>query len=148
MQSLNERLQYASEKLRESLVILSDLKEVENHAKAMDITYLESVAKARFGFCVTAEILHDFLWHPEKFDALQYSEKTAIEQLIVRSREVCNQALIGLKADLRHFLIKQVVRQYGLSCWNDVSQDEQLNSWIIPPNLRSSTSVSVYSDIV
>ena len=100
------------------------------------MAYMESIARIRFVLCITADICHDYLIDTTKYEDLPRQEKTAIKQLIVRVSELCANVVMVPEDCLKHFIIKQVVKGYGYTCWLAISQHELLKTWITPSTLK------------
>ena len=120
----------------ESLVILAHQQEVMKHMQTMDFLYLESIAKLRFCLSISASILAEFYWerNDSNYKELQSEDKLCLKQLTRKVYDVHNH--IAITTDIRHFLIKQIVREYGFSCLEDLNEHDLLKSWLIPTSKK------------
>ena len=107
---------------------------------AVTLEYLEGVAKVRFALSVVAELLN-------QNDQPRSSEDgVLVVQLLLQAREVCVDPNINSIDDTGQrdtvgpvvFLIKLLVRQYGLNCLQRASED---HAWIVPEQLKQTGEV-------
>ena len=107
---------------------------------AVTLDYLEGVAKVRFALSVVAELLN-------QNDQPRSSEDgVLVVRLLHQAREVCVDPNINSIDDTGQrdtvgpvvFLIKLLVRQYGLNCLQRASED---HAWIVPEQLKQTGEV-------
>ena len=107
---------------------------------AVTLDYLEGVAKVRFASSVVAELLN-------QNDQPRSSEDgVLVVRLLHQAREVCVDPNINSIDDTGQrdtvgpvvFLIKLLVRQYGLNCLQRASED---HAWIVPEQLKQTGEV-------
>ena len=111
------------------------------YTEAVSLDYLEGVAKVRFALSVVAELLNqnDQPWS-------QHEDGVLVAQLLHQAREVCVDPTINSIDDTGQrdtvgpvvFLIKLLVRQYGLNCLQKASED---HVWIVPEQLKQTGEV-------
>ena len=110
--------------------------------KKKDVHYLELVAKLRFGLCVAADLLYTYYWTSDNIHELNHYEKEALEELLASVKLICHDR--GVKTEPSHFLVKQIVRQYGFPCLEKLCQQEIFEKWIMPAGI-SNKQVSTHS---
>ena len=93
----------------------------------MDVEYMESIAKVRFGLCTAAEYFFEYYWKEDEYQNLNRAEKDQLKTLTLHTKDVCQERCV--KSEPRYFLAKQLVRQFGFPCLYKLSQH---NSWINP----------------
>ena len=133
-------------RIEETILILEDghraLRQYGQNAgsSAMTLEYLEGVAKVRFALSVVAELLNqnDHPWSHE--------DGVLVVQLLHQAQEVCVDPNINSVDDTGQrdtvgpvvFLIKLLVRQYGLNCLQRASE---AHTWIMPEQLKQTGEV-------
>ena len=131
-------------RVEETIGILEDgyqsLRQHGRHTDAKTLDYLEGVAKVRFALSVVAELLNqnDQPWSHE--------DGVLVAQLLHQARKVCVDPNINSIDDTGQrdtvgpvvFLIKLLVRQYGLNCLQRVSE---AHAWIVPEQLKQTGEV-------
>ena len=100
-----------------------------------DVHYLELVAKLRFGLCVAADLFYTYYWFSENIHELNHYEKEALEELFASIKQICHDK--GVKIEPGHFLVKQIVRQYGFPCLEKLCQLEEFEKWIMPAGISN-----------
>ena len=128
--SLAERLQFASDSLEKSLEVLGNNARMKELSEKMDIKYMESIAKVRFGLYTAAENFFEYFWKDDEYQTLSRAEKGHLNTLILRAKDVCQERCVIIEP--RYFLAKQLVRQFGFPCLYKLSQHSSFKSWIIP----------------
>ena len=135
-------------RIEETAMILQDghtaLRQHGQNTSSSDVTleYLEGVAKVRFALSVVAELLshqNDQPWSHE--------DSVLVVRLLQQAREVCMDSNINSIDDTGQrdtvgpvvFLIKLLVRQYGLNCLQRASEE---HVWIVPEQLKQTGEVS------
>lgn len=115
------------------------LREQASHSH-MSISYLEGVAGMRFALREFGYILYTFSSEQEKMgqEELQFIELV---------KDVCNDVIINTTnfsegVGPAIYLIKILVRQYGLSFFHQVADE---NKWIIPQGLNSNNQVCIFT---
>ena len=101
--------------------------------KKKDVHYLELVAKLRFGLCVAADLLYTYYWTSDNIHELNHYEKEALEELLASVKQICHDRRV--KTEPSHFLVKQIVRQYGFLCLERLCQQEKFEKWIMPAEI-------------
>ena len=132
--TLIERMEFATKVLKEARKILCNEQQFKHHRDDIDQDYIDSIAKARFGFSVAAETLHDYVYTNNSFITLPVAEKVSVEQMIVCTKYLCQHSVSVVRTNVMHFLIKQIVQRYGYSCFMEMSKSDQfqLKSWLLP----------------
>lgn len=128
--SLVKRLQFASDSLEKSLEVLGNNARVKELSEKMDVEYMESIAKVRFGLCTAAEYFFEYYWKEDEYQKLNRAEKDQLKTLTLRTKDVCQERCV--KIEPRYFLAKQLVRQFGFPCLYKLSQHNSFKSWINP----------------
>ena len=113
----------------------------------MTLDYLEGVAKVRFALSVVAELLN------QNDQPRSHKDGVLVVQLLHRAREVCVDTNINSIDDTGQrdtvgpviFLIKLLVRQYGLNCLRRASG---VHAWIVPEQLKQTGEVRMKRIIV
>jgi hypothetical protein len=111
-------------------------------SSAVTLEYLEGVAKVRFALSVVAELLNHHNDQPRSAE-----DGVLVVRLLQQAREVCVDPNINSIDDTGQrdtvgpvvFLIKLLVRQYGLDCLQKASED---HTWIVPEQLKQTGEVS------
>lgn len=116
---------------------------LRQHTHAQNLEYLEGVAKVRFALSVVAELLN--LSDPTR----SQEERVLVVELFQQAKVVCTDPNINTIVTSAAgqndtvgpgiYLIKLLVRQYGLSCLQKASKE---HSWIVPEQLRKTGEVS------
>ena len=136
-----------AKRIEETTVILQDghrvLRQHGENAEsgAVTLEFLEGVAKVRFALSVVAELLN------QSDQQRSAEDGVLIIRLLHQAGEVCVDPNINSIDDTAQrdtvgpvvFLIKLLVRQYGLNCLQKASKD---HAWIIPEQLRHAGEVS------
>ena len=131
-------------RVEETIGILEDgyqsLRQHGQYTDAVTLDYLEGVAKVRFALSVVAELLNqnDQPWSHE--------DGVLVAQLLHQAQEVCVDPNINSIDDTGQrdtvgpvvFLIKLLVRQYGLNCLQRASE---AHAWIVPEQLKQTGEV-------
>ena len=113
------------------------------HGQYTDIVtleYLEGVAKIRFALSVVAELLN------QSDQPRSQDDGVLVVQLLHQAREICVDPNINSIDDTGQrdtvgpvvFLIKLLVRQYGLTCLQSASE---AHAWIVPEQLKKTGEV-------
>lgn len=121
---------------------ISDERVVKSLEKKKDVRYLDFVAKLRFGLCVTADMLYTYYWSGDKFEELNHNQRKALEEMLLTVKKVCHDK--GVKTEPSHFLVKQMVRQYGFPCLEKICQEDLLTKWIMPAGISNKKVLSVW----
>lgn len=139
--TLVEKMEFATAVLKEAKKVLCNQRTFEKHRADIDQDYIDSIACARFGLSVAAETLHHYVSIKNTYMILRVDEKTSVEQMIVCTKDLCQQSAPAVKTNVVHFLMKQIVQRYGYSCFMDMSgsDDFQLKSWLLPTRTIVST---------
>ena len=102
----------------------------------ISLDYLEGVAKLRYGLLVAAELLHAQLGNKE-----QRAHTHDAQLLIETAKECCISIEINSdSAGPRVFLVKQIVRQYGMAFLMNLTSDKS-KEWVVPVHLRRAEEV-------
>ena len=128
--SLLERLQFASDSLEKSLEVLGNNARLKELSEKMEVEYMEAIANVRFGLCTAAEYFFEYYWKKDQYMSLSQAEKGQLNTLTLRVKDVCQKRCV--KIEPRHFLAKQLVRQFGFPCLYKLSQHSSFKTWIIP----------------
>ena len=108
--------------------------------EGVNLEYLEGVAKVRFALSIVAELLS------QSNQPRSQQDGVLIVQLLHQAREVCTDPNINSVDDTGQkdtegpvvYLIKLLVRQYGLQCLQKVSEE---HGWIVPRLLQKNEEV-------
>ena len=102
----------------------------------ISLDYLEGVAKLRYGLLVAAELLHAQLENKE-----QRAHTHDAQLLIEIAKECCISIQINSdSAGPGIFLVKQIVRQYGMAFLVNLTSDKS-KEWVVPVHLRRAEEV-------
>ena len=96
----------------------------------MEVEYMEAIANVIFGLCTAAEYFFEYYWKKDQYMSLSQAEKGQLNTLTLRVKDVCQERCV--KIEPRHFLAKQLVRQFGFPCLYKLSQHSSFKTWIIP----------------
>ena len=130
--------------MEDAITILEDghrsVREQGQYTDTVSLEYLEGVAKVRFALTIVAELLS------QSGEARSQEGSELVMQLFHQTREVCTDTSIncldttGKKDTVGPvvYLLKLLVRQYGLSCLQKASQE---HTWILPEVLRQTEEV-------
>ena len=118
------------------------LRQLGQYTDAVTLDYLEGVAKVRFALSVVAELLN------ENDQPRSHEDSVLVVQLLHEAREVCVDPSINFIDDTGQrdtvgpvvFLIKLLVRQYGLNCLQKASD---AYAWIVPEQLKQTGEVRI-----
>ena len=131
---VREKLVFTNQCMLDVLPCISDDGEMKVLENKKDVLYLELVAKLRFGLCVAADVLYTYYWTIDNIhDELNHYEKEALEELLASVKQICHDR--GVKTEPSHFLVKQIVRQYGFPCLEKLCQQEKFEKWIMPAGI-------------
>ena len=125
-------MQDASNALKKAEEVVCERDSCEHLRRNLDLAYFDSIARLRFGLSVTAEICHDYIYDSHAYNSLVQEEKTAVDQLITKAKEICTGAVIRDRDHPRHFLIKELAKQYGFTCLMKISEHHLLQKWLLP----------------
>ena len=137
-------------RVEETAVILEEgHRALRHHGQHSDelvrLEYLEGVAKVRFALSIVAELLN-------KSDQPRSQEEgVLVVQLLHQTRDVCTDPNINSVDNTGQkdtegpvvFLIKLLVRKYGLSCLQKASE---AHAWIVPELLQKTEEVGCMID--
>ena len=105
----------------------------------MKLDFVESVAKFRYVLITVAWLLHDYFVNSTK---LLPNETKIVNKLVLSVQQTClaidgnttKNALVA--AD---FLVKCIVRKYGMSTLTALCEKETNFKWLIPQHLQKSS---------
>ena len=115
--------------------------EENTRSSAVTLEYLEGVAKVRYALSVVAELLN-------QDDQPQSQEDGVfVVQLVHQAQVICMDPNVNSIDDTEQsdtvgpvvFLIKLLVRQYGLNCLQKASET---HAWIMPEQLKQTGGVT------
>ena len=131
--TLGEKMEFATDVLTAAKSVLCNQQTFEKHRADIDQDYIDSIARARFGLAIASETLHDFVYTQNTYMKLRVHEKASVDQMIFSTKDLCQHAVVKVKTNLIHFVVKQIVQRYGYSCFMDVSSCDQfqLKSWLL-----------------
>lgn len=130
-----DKLAFTSRHLLEVLPHISDDGAMKNLERNKDVHYLELVAKLRFGLSVAADKLYTYYWFNENIQDLNHYETEALQEMFATVKKICHDQ--GVKTEPSHFLVKQIVRQYGFPCLENLCQQKMFKDWIMPAGFSS-----------
>ena len=107
------------------------------HAESdSSVEFLEGVAQVRFALSIVAELLNRRVSSSrEDQDASMLEYGADATSIIAIAREACvDEEINALESGPLLYLFKLIVRQYGLTCLNNLIELRDL-SWILPPEL-------------
>ena len=110
-------------------------------SSAVTLEYLEGVAKVRYALSVVAELLNQDDQPRSQEDGM------FVVQLVHQAQVVCMDPNVNSIDDTEQsdtvgpvvFLIKLLVRQYGLNCLQKASE---AHAWIMPEQLKQTGGVT------
>ena len=144
-------MEFATEMLKEAKKVLCNQLRFEEHRANIDQSYIDSIAQARFGLSIAADVLHNFVYTENAFIALRRDQKVSVEQIIICTKDLCQQTVVPVRINVTHFLIKQIVQRYGYPCFMELSNSDQfqLKSWLLPTHsVVSEANNSVYLSVL
>ena len=108
----------------------------------MKLDFVESVAKFRYVMITVAWLLHDYFVNSTEFSLLSPNEIKIVDKLVLSVQHTClaidenttKNALVA--AD---FLVKCIVRKYGMSTLTALCEKETDFKWLIPQHLQKSS---------
>lgn len=117
------------------------LHQLGQYTDTLNLEYLEGVAKVRFALSTVAELLN------LSDQPRSQEDGVLVVQLLHQAREVCVDPSINVIDNTGQkdtvgpivYLIKLLVRQYGLSCLQKASVE---HTWIVPDLFRKTEEVS------
>lgn len=101
------------------------------------LEYLEAVASLRYGLSMTASFMSKCYQTDDYYGSLQPVEKRILDRLFSEVERAC---LSGYHPQSHEFLIKVIVRQFGMQ-FLKLLVDQPLFAWLIPPRLKSTKKV-------
>lgn len=117
--------------------IFADSTDVTN---LMTLDYVESVAKLRFTLEIVAWLIYDFYYDSAQINLLSEVEKPAVSKLIISVEKMCSAINDGVNQVIANFLLKCIVRKYGMSTLINLCDDKRTKdfnfSWLIPNHLQ------------
>lgn len=143
--TLVKKMEFATDVLKVAKRVLCNQQAFEKHRADIDHDYIDSIARARFGLAIASETLHDFVYTQGSFMKLRLDEKVSVEQMIICTKDLCQQAVVKVKTSVIHFVVKQIVQCYGYSCFMDLSSCDQfqLKSWLFQSHNVVSTKINL-----
>lgn len=118
--------------------------------KVMTLDYVESVAKCRYVLVIVAWLLHDYYVDSSKLSLLTNDESIVVHRLLTAVQHTClaidkettkNALVVG------DFLVKCIVRKYGMSTLTALCEKETDFTWLIPKHLQKDSSESQVSQM-
>ena len=103
------------------------------------IEYLEAVAALRYGLSMTASFMAKCYQTDDYYASLQPAEKRILDRLFDEIKRAC---LSGYYPQSHEFLIKVIVRRYGMQ-FLKLLLDQPSFAWLIPAHLKSAKQVKV-----
>lgn len=131
-ESLSSSVQLALDSLEQAKqIVLVDKPDIKT------LNYVESVAKFRFVLVTVSWLLHDYYLDYSKFSELSKDESRIVSKLLIEVRKTC-LALDESSLAIPDFLIKCVIRKYGLSFLTDLYErvENVEFTWLIPQYLQ------------
>ena len=102
------------------------------------VEYLEAVAALRYGLSMTANFMSKCYQIDNYYASLQPVEKRILDRLFDEVKRAC---LSGYHPQLNEYLIKVIVRQYGMQ-FLKLLVDRLFFAWLIPAHLKSTKQVN------
>ena len=102
------------------------------------VEYLEAVASLRYGLSMTASYMAKCYQTDDYYTSLQPVEKRILDRLFNEVKRAC---LSGYYPQSHEFLIKVIVRQYGMQ-FLKLLVDQPSFAWLIPAHLKSTKQVN------
>ena len=97
------------------------------------LEYLEAVASLRYGLSMTANFMAKCYQTDDYYGSLQPVEKRILDRLFSEVERAC---LSGYHTQSHEFLIKVIVRQFGMQ-FLKLLVDQSPLAWLIPAHLKS-----------
>ena len=102
------------------------------------VEYLEAVASLRYGLSMTASYMAKCYPTDDYYTSLLPVEKRTLDRLFDEVKRAC---LSGYYPQSHEFLIKVIVRQYGMQ-FLKLLVDQPSFVWLIPARLKSTKQVN------
>ena len=108
--------------------------------ESLSMPYLESIAQIRFALSVVAELL----FKQNQIRVARVCHTHTAHLLIQAAKDYCTDDNINDEdSGPAVYLVKLLVRQYGMSFITTLTADPTSMKWIVPPHLRVSAKASL-----
>jgi len=108
------------------------------------VEYLEAVASLRYGLSLTSNFISKCYQNEDYFKELQPVERHALDCLFGEVKRVC---LLGCHTQPHEFLMKFIVRQFGMQFLKQLV-DKPNFDWLIPPELQPARNVRMHQYVL
>ena len=133
---LTVKLKHAKNTCEEALTALraSEVESVEISALSLD-----GVAKGRYVLSLVVEFLYKLFIEGDS-SYKDHDAKREVILLLEYARKLCTEVSSSTP---QLYLLKQLVRRYGLDCVRTLGEYEEL-VWILPPEARQQVTINDY----
>ena len=116
----------------------------DDNLKVATLDYVENVAKLRYVLVTVACLLHDYYIDSTKLSLLSADETNIVDKLLVSIQRTCLAIDETTKNAfvVADFLIKCIVRKYGMSTLLALCEKEKDFQWLIPKHLQKDSCKS------
>ena len=133
---LTVKLKHAKKTCEEALTALTASDEDSAEMSALS---LDGVAKGRYVLSLVAEYLYKlFIEGDNSYKDLEAKREVMFS--LESARKLCMEVSSSTP---QLYLLKQLVRRYGLDCVRTLGEYEEL-AWILPPEARQQVKISDY----
>ena len=133
---LTVKLKHAKKTCEEALTAL---KASDEDSAEMSALSLDGVAKGRYVLSLVVEYLYKLFIEGD----CSYKERDAKKEVMLlldSVRKLCREVSSSTP---QLYLLKQLVRRYGLDCVRTLGEYEEL-AWILPPEARQQVKINDY----
>ena len=109
--ALNDQLHFANECLVNALNVFIDGDLVDKYQKSTSIEFMQCIAQVRFGMYFAAKMFFEYYCNPDQRKKLPRATEENLKKLRSNAQNLVEK---GVLKEPKSFLMKQIVRQYGL----------------------------------
>ena len=118
-------------------MIVKNYEIYQSFSDVVTLEYLEAVASLRYGLSMSASFMAKCYQSDDYYGSLQPAEKRILDRLFNEVERAC---LSGYHTQSHEFLIKVIVRQFGMQ-FLKLLVDQPPFAWLIPAHLKSMKQV-------
>ena len=118
-------------------MIVKNYEIYQSFSGVITLEYLEAVASLRYGLSMTASFMAKYCQTDDYYGSLQPVEKRMLDRLFSEVERAC---LSGYHTQSHEFLIKVIVRQFGMQFLKLLVAQPPF-AWLIPAHLKSMKQV-------
>ena len=118
-------------------MIVNNYEIYQSFSGVVTLEYLEAVASLRYGLSMTANFMAKYCQTDDYYELLQPVEKRILDRLFSEVERAC---LSGYHTQSHEFLVKVIVRQFGMQFLKLLVGQPHF-AWLVPAHLKSMKQV-------